>query len=432
VTGQVTGQVTARAGRSRATSVRGTVAALVALVSLVTLMLVAAPLVEDHVRGPAVDPVGYVVAHVDPDTRAALRGSPTVTPLPPRETITVVSASEGLAGETVASLAGLEGVVATTLVRSGVTGLFGSSDADGVARDVLPPGHRIPVTVTAIDPDGYGATLVAIGDEAAGLVAGLAPGRVLLSVSSAALRGIGVGGSVDLGELDGLEVAGIVDDRTARGSEFLVHLDDADGVGLGRRESLLLRHEAGGELLAGALADLGEELRVWHDGEQVRLVLSQVELKSRFGEFSFRPIPGQREVVIDRAFEAQHITIERMPVLGNVRCHRLVMADLRAALEEVVEAGLEEWLDPRGFGGCFHARRIGFGRESLSRHSWGVAIDLNVDFSLPGSGPVPPDAFIGIMGQHGFRWGGDFATPDNHHFEWVGEAARVRPTRGGA
>ena len=81
--------------------------------------------------------------------------------------------------------------------------------------------------------------------------------------------------------------------------------------------------------------------------------------------------------------------------------------------------------------GCFHPRRIAYGRENLSRHAWGIAIDLNVDFSQPGAGPVPPQEFIEIWGRHGFRWGGDFTTPDNHHFEWVGTAGRgPAPDRG--
>lgn len=33
---------------------------------------------------------------------------------------------------------------------------------------------------------------------------------------------------------------------------------------------------------------------------------------------------------------------------------------------------------------------------------------------------------IEIFGRHGFRWGGDFTTPDNHHWEWVGVRATER------
>jgi hypothetical protein len=388
------------------------------------------------VSGAGVDgPTGPapVLLQVDPRARDALSGRPARVEVTVPDAISVVSARQGLDAALVASLALVDGIVATALVRSATVGLLGSRDGDGVQRDVVAAGYRIPVTVTALDPQGYGSTLVDAPDEDGALLELLEPGRALLSVSSAALRGIGAGGTVDLGGAAGLEVIGIVGDRTARGSEFLVHLEDADAVGLGRRESLLLRHAPGAaDLLADRVAqDGGEGLRLWHDRQQIRLVLSQVEMKLRFGEFAFRLVPDQREVDIETAFVAEHITVERMPVLGNVRCHRLIMDDLRAALDEVVAAGLEDWLARSGYGGCFHPRRIAVGQENLSRHAWGIAIDLNVDFSQPGLGPVPPEAFISIMGRHGFRWGGDFATPDNHHFEWLGEAAQVRPVRGG-
>lgn len=29
-------------------------------------------------------------------------------------------------------------------------------------------------------------------------------------------------------------------------------------------------------------------------------------------------------------------------------------------------------------------------------------------------------AHLAAFEEHGFRWGGDFLTPDNHHLEWVG------------
>ena len=218
----------------------------------------------------------------------------------------------------------------------------------------------------------------------------------------------------------------------ARGSEFLVHVDDADRIGLGARESLLIRSLASIEpalegIVARALEDGAGEHRVRPAGPRAPIVLQATEVKLRFGEFAFRLIPGQREVDIEREFVDRWITTERMPVLGNVRCHRLIMDDLRAAIEESVAAGYGDWLSPRAYGGCFHPRRIATGRENLSRHAWGIAIDLNVDFAQPGGGAVPPDEFILIWGRNGFRWGGDFATPDNHHFEWVGSLASVRP-----
>jgi len=351
-------------------------------------------------------------------------------------TISILTGEDGLDADLVAAVLAIEGVGAASRVRSGATGLLGSAAADGSAHDVPPAGMRIPAIVTAIEPAAYREVLGAgIGAIDAELVAALNVGEVLLPRSSARLRGLGPGAEIDLGASSGLVVLGIVDDAVSRGSEFVVHIDEADRIGLGPRESLLVRLAAVSaptleEVVARVDGGGDEGIRIRHGGARVQLVLSAIEVKERFGEFAFRLDPRGRDVEIEQGFIDRWITMERMPVIGNVRCHRLIMNDLRAAIEESVEAGYADWLSPRAYGGCFHARRIGTSRENLSRHSWGIAIDLNVDFSQPGAGAVPPDGFIAIWGRHGFRWGGDFSTPDNHHFEWVGEAASLRPDRG--
>jgi hypothetical protein len=363
----------------------------------------------------------------------------------PVDAYSVVSGPNGLADGVVDAVDRIDGVRATTRVRSSTTGLFGSITAEGVARDEPPAGMRIPVNALSLDPATYLSALAVDVDPAeAALVSGLRPGTVLLSAAAARLRELGPGATVDLGQARGLVVAGIVADVVARGSEFLVHQDDVEDIGLARRESLLVRSVVGAgaaqpsqaaleEAFDSALSSFAQEdLRVWHATRGVPLVLSTLAVKERFGEFAFRLRAGEREVEIDRRFVEEWITVEQMPVLGPVRCHRLIMDDLRAAIEESVAAGLSAWLAPDRYGGCFNARRIGVERENLSRHAWGIAIDLNVDFALPGGGPVPPDEFLEIWGRHGFRWGGDFTSPDNHHYEWVGAMAEQRPARGGA
>ena len=366
------------------------------------------------------------------------RALPATLPTELPDAVSVFSAEDGLSESLVTQVRGLDQVVATTTVRTAMVGLFGSVDADGSQEDVIPRGMRIPVSATAVEPDSYLDVFVGeITPEDRALVRMLAPGEVLLSRSSAGLRGLDVGATVDLGAARGLRVAGVVHDDVTRGNEFLLRADDADAVdlGFGGRTALLVRHAASLTVrdvlddVAEDAEESGEEVRVWHAGRRVPLVLSTVEVKERFGEFAFRLVLDQREIVVDRAFVETYIVDERMPVIGTVRCHRLIMDDLRAAVDELIAAGYEEWLSPRRYAGCYYPRRIGFGRENLSRHSWGIAIDLNVDFSLPGAGPVPPDELIAIMGRHGFRWGGDFTTPDNHHFEWVGDIATLRPDR---
>ncbi len=352
----------------------------------------------------------------------------------------------GLDEAILAQVLAIDGVASATLVRTDIVGLTGSRAEGGEAVDVLDDGWRIPVAIGAIEPTAYAYALAEIGDKQDHVIdsiSSLAPGSVLLSDSGAALRGVGVGGELDLADVAGLRVVGIVPDGTVRRAEIILHVDDASRLDMTPGGGLVITHDAAHgedtdrlmEQLAALIAeDDDNPPRVTDHHEEAErerspLVLQLTEIKSLFGEFSYRPRPGMREIDIERRFVDNYIVTEAVPGLGNVTCHREIMPDLRSALDQIIDAGLEEHLNPSRYAGCHYPRRISTDRERLSNHSWGIAIDINVDLSHPGLGPVPPDEFIEIFAQNGFRWGGDFTTPDNHHYEWVGPAAMQRPSR---
>jgi hypothetical protein len=344
----------------------------------------------------------------------------------------VVWTGREAAAEIAVQAAALPGVEAVAFDRAGTIGLLGSRDAAGTPVDVLSDGFRIPVTVVAVDPAAYAATLTP--GPAKDLVAGLEPGEALLSETGAELRRVGIGGELDLEGSAGLAIAGIVPDATVRRAEVIVHETDAEALGLRPPSTLVVRHaaEADDQLVAALAALLPPDrpARVVNpqaDDAFYPPILSLVEIKARFGEFAYRPRDGVREIDVDPAFAKQYMVTEVVPLLGETRCHKAIMDDLRAAIDEVIDAGLGGWIDPAQFGGCHYPRRMS-PTGGLSNHSWGIAVDINVDLSMPGLGPVPPEEFIEIFGRHGFRWGGDFTTPDNHHYEWVGPSAVHRPT----
>lgn len=330
-------------------------------------------------------------------------------------------------------VAALPGVTAVAHVQSTTLGLAASRHASGAPADQVPEGFRIPVSVAAVDPVGYAATLPPDADRAA--LAGLAPGRVLLSATGARLRGVGVGGQVDLAGLGGLEVAGVVPDGTVGNAEIILHAADAGAAGLDEDGTVFLRHAAppgpATETLTDRIAtlvppDVTARIVDVGAGEPRRrapLVLSLAEVKDRFGEFAFRPRAGVREIDIDRAFPAANIVAADVPILGSVTCHRGIVDDLHGALTRIVDAGLAREIDPVRYAGCYHPRRIAASRTGLSRHSWGIALDINVDATRPGFGPPPHPGIVAAFEAHGFRWGGDFLHADNPHFEWVGEVA---------
>ena len=329
----------------------------------------------------------------------------------------------------------LAGVTAAAYVRSDTLGLVGTWRPDGSAVEVLEDGFRIPVAVVAIDPAQYARTMDR--DEISGVVARLDGGQVLLSETAAELRGIRRGGSIELVTTIRLEVAGVVPDGTVGNAEIILHESAGDAAGMQQDGSVVVRHTTSGAATQQltralrALAPDGDPARMVGGTERITapLVLSLAEVKRRFGEPAYRPRDGVREIDMDPAFVAAHIVDAAVPILGSVRCHEGIIEDLRAVLRDIDEAGLGDTIDPAKYAGCYYPRRISTSGEGLSHHAWGIAIDINVDLSLPGGGPLPSPQVIRIFGRHGFRWGGDFLHEDNHHFEWLGPEATERPQR---
>lgn len=388
----------------------------------------------DRPRSGQVSPSG---TSPPPATAAA---TPDPTPRRTDDGGTLVMWSRGELSPGVAQAASqLEHVTAAAFVRSETVGLVASRDAEGRPVDRFEDGWRVPVDVAAVDPDAFAAILT--HEPARDAVATLRPGQALLSETGAQLRRVGVGGQVALADLTGVDVVAVVPDGVVRNAELVLHVADADAAGLDPDGSVVLRHTApdgaASDALRAALRELAPGDRpvrvVDVAGGAARhrapLVLSLLEVKSRFGEFAYRPRDGVRDITVDPDWVDRHIVAEDVPVIGTVRCHRAVLEDLRAALTEIVDEGLGGAIDPGAYGGCYHPRLISADRDRLSRHSWGIAIDLNVDLSQPGLGPPPPPEVVEILGRHGFRWGGDFLHADNHHFEWIGREATRRPER---
>ena len=67
----------------------------------------------------------------------------------------------------------------------------------------------------------------------------------------------------------------------------------------------------------------------------------------------------------------------RIPLLGEVTCHRAIVPQLRGAMRELRAAGLGHLIE--SFNGCFVPRFISRDPTAmLSHHSWGIAFDLNL------------------------------------------------------
>lgn len=61
--------------------------------------------------------------------------------------------------------------------------------------------------------------------------------------------------------------------------------------------------------------------------------------------------------------------------------------------------------------------RLKRGYNSLSTHSWGIAIDINKHRGELGVVPTMPDFIVEAFEKRGFVWGGRWGRPDGMHFQ---------------
>jgi len=103
-----------------------------------------------------------------------------------------------------------------------------------------------------------------------------------------------------------------------------------------------------------------------------------------------------------------------MPIIGPVTGHRVMLPQLRAALLEVQARGLASKI--YHYDGCYVPRFIA-NTTTLSNHSFGLALDLNVPGNGRGTVGEMNRAVVAIFKKWGFAWGGDWRYTDPMHFE---------------
>ena len=133
------------------------------------------------------------------------------------------------------------------------------------------------------------------------------------------------------------------------------------------------------------------------------------------GTFNYTVLGGGR-IAPDPSWEASHIAIETVPILGSVRCNKLLFPQLRAALREIERKGLANEIHPDEYAGCYYPRFIA-GTTTLSNHSFGLALDLNVPGNQRGTVGEMDRTVVSIFQKWGFTWGGDWRYTDPMHFE---------------
>lgn len=340
--------------------------------------------------------------------------------------VVTVSESGGLSPETVAAVAEVaERVGARWVVHHRGTLQLRAVTREGAVVQEAPDGFFFPMATLALDPARALPLLgVAVADV-------LRSGEVVFGKTSASLRGAEVGDRIEVRGWDGalyeFRIGAIVPDAIVGWAELTFSLEVAASFGFSRPASVVLwgfsHHDGLAIELGRSLPEGFIRVRTGDDPADPDGVLPTALVKKRFGEFSYRPTGRGDQVEIDPAWRQANIVSVSLPLLGPFRCHRAVVPYLRAAIAEVREAGLGGHIDRGNFqlaGGCYNARLIRGNDKggAVSRHTWGVAIDINPSDN-PYGGRVGMDPRIGaIFRRWGFAWGGGWTFPDGGHFEW--------------
>jgi D-alanyl-D-alanine carboxypeptidase len=314
----------------------------------------------------------------------------------------------------------INGVRAATTVRAGLDWILRSRSPNGVVVDRAPKGLAIPFETAIVDRDYAAFVAPAERDP----ILALRRGEVLLAETAAELRRARPGTLIRFRDRT-VRVAGIVSDVTTNGYEAIgrspmpgwARVDTfvlAAGPPEVRREieRRVKRQLRPGQRLRFRVAD---EQPFQRYGDAVH---PQMILKKNFGEFAARPLPTGR-LEIEASWLKQNVRAARVPILGEVVCHKALLPQLTQAMRTVADRGLAHLIDRSSYGGCFGPRFIGLDPDGrISHHAWGIAFDINVAENAFGAEPNLDRDLVDAIEQWGFTWGGRWIIPDGMHFEW--------------
>ncbi len=359
-------------------------------------------------------------------------GSPTPEPTVPAPASTAVRGRAAAAPVTVRPLSARQRpdvlvVARTTMSAAALKDLAALSPAGGTA--VFRAGTvRLagkPVGAVGVDPSTFRAFAPEGTAEATAVWTAVARGEAVASHAVAKSRALPLGGTVTVadggrGPEGELRLGALASTGVPR-TDLVV--DDETGRDLG------LRAATGMLLTAGKGVDpvvLARKVRaITGSGAQVDLLtapasnpvafLTGSRAAKAFGAFSYRYFPDGT-IQPDASWVRDNIRTGTVPIMGTVTCHKLMLPQLRGALQEVVDRGLDATL--HSYDGCYVPRFIERNPErSISLHTWGIAIDMDASTNYRGiKGTMDPEV-VAVFKRWGFRWGGDWNYTDPMHFE---------------
>lgn len=98
----------------------------------------------------------------------------------------------------------------------------------------------------------------------------------------------------------------------------------------------------------------------------------------------------------------------------RIYCNRDMVAPLSQAFTNLILTGKVAEL--KTWDGCFNKRKKR-GLNSMSLHSWGLAVDVNAAWNQLHMTPTLTPEFVKCFTDAGFDWGGTWTRKDGMHFQ---------------
>lgn len=349
---------------------------------------------------------------------APTKGAPDAAPLAPAAPVPIVIwSSRDLPKELHHKVAAIEGVRWVSRISNGMVYLVSVTKAT-IPLPRRASGAVFPISIAAMDPNPDKGDVVS---------AALLAGNAVLSETAAAMRGMAAGASLTIAA-DGIRrtfrVGAVVSDEEARNREVLIPFARSSGLGLTAPRTIVtsvVAEQAGGAVQAMHTLTKGVRARI-RAADDVEgdvsegQILSFAEVKKIFGEWTYRPT-SSRFVIPDKAWEDANIVEERVPLLGLIACNAKLIPQLTGAMRELIARGLGGLI--RTSNGCYSPRMQVGNTYALSRHAYGIAVDVNATRNPYGETPSQDPRLVEVMERWGFTWGGRWLVPDGMHFEFV-------------
>ena len=407
-----------RSGGRGATGRRRTVALALAL-----LLAVTGSACQDTRQ--ADDPPADTGAPSDPGSGSGTAGSPVPT-LDPAHAVEPPGEREGRWGPPDIIVTSAETIAPDLVDR--IRALPGITDVERVSRVEIPVENRT-LSVLAVDPATYRNYVVSLlSAQTDDVWARVAGGEVAVRPGARRALPTDDRGFVTLGSTqDAPRIHVGAHAQQTWQADAVVNETWIDTLGMTPDNSLLIRTASAApgplrkpleRLLRGTDASVQMTDVVAREGLDPDVVQTAVvvgTIADAVGVYRYRVLGGGR-IAPDPAWVAEHVTTESVPILGSVTCNKLLLPQLRAALEEIVARGLADRIHPGEYAGCYYPRFIA-GSTTLSNHAFGLALDLNVPGNQRGTAGEMDRGVVAAFERWGFAWGGRWRYTDPMHFE---------------